>query len=265
MPDGKRFIRLDSLGENYSESALQERISGKRIVAPKQKYVAPVAPQKPNLLIDIQAKMQQGYGEGFRQWASTQNLKTMSKILIFLQEHDITDVDSLTEKAAAASKRFNDNGDRRKFIESRLAEITALQKHIGVYGKTLDVYRQYRDDGWDKKFYAQHESDITIHKAAKNLVPCYPAIVIFAEKSSGALIDQHFLDPDEDMKDVFFALLLGYIDNVGRPTRLFIRSYRVEPYVRFICYKLKIELLCDEVLPCIDKFFDEVLGSGMWQ
>jgi len=168
IPEGKRSIRCDSLGEDYIESALLERISGKRVVAPKPKIAAPVsAPAKPNMLIDIQTKMQQGYGEGFRRWATVQNLKAMSKTLIFLQELDLTDVDSLAEKADAATKQFNGIADRIKVIETRMGEISDLQKHIGSYHKTLDIYRQYRDSGWSKKFYVQHELEIIIHKAAK--------------------------------------------------------------------------------------------------
>ena len=53
IPSGKKFIRCSSLGEDYSEAAILERISGKRIVAPKGEQAAP------NLLIDIQSKMQQ--------------------------------------------------------------------------------------------------------------------------------------------------------------------------------------------------------------
>ena len=37
IPNGKRFVRCDSLGADYSEAAIMERISGKRIVAPKAK------------------------------------------------------------------------------------------------------------------------------------------------------------------------------------------------------------------------------------
>ena len=53
IPNGKRFIRCDSLGADYTEAAIMERISGKRIVAPRAKAAAQ---SKPNLLIDIQAK-----------------------------------------------------------------------------------------------------------------------------------------------------------------------------------------------------------------
>jgi len=60
-------------------------------------------------------------------------------------------------KATAKKAGFNGMADRIKAIEPRLGEISDLQKHIGSYSKTLDVYRQYRDGGWNKKFYVRRE------------------------------------------------------------------------------------------------------------
>jgi len=57
IPNSKRFVRCDSLGDNYSEAAILKRISGKRVLALKAKAAAP-APSKPNMLINIQARMQ---------------------------------------------------------------------------------------------------------------------------------------------------------------------------------------------------------------
>lgn len=164
----KKFIRCDSLGEDYSEGAIRERIEGKRVVALRQKTTMPMpASTKPNLLIDIQAKIQQGYGRGFEHFAKIQNLKTAAKTLIFLQERGLTDYGQLMAQADTASKSYNQSSDRIKVVEARLGEIALLQKHIGAYSKTRDTYKQYRDSGWSKKFYAEHESDILLYRAAK--------------------------------------------------------------------------------------------------
>ena len=42
------------------------------------------------------------------------------------------------------------------------------REHIVNYAKTRDTYVAYRKAGYSKKFLAEHESEITIHKAAKN-------------------------------------------------------------------------------------------------
>jgi hypothetical protein len=66
----KRFTRQDTLGENYSFEAILERISGKRVVISAAKNFAPSSSQRPDLLIDIEAKMQEGKGAGYELWHS---------------------------------------------------------------------------------------------------------------------------------------------------------------------------------------------------
>ncbi len=148
LPGGKKFVRQDTLGEDYSPQAIRERIAGTRGVAVNSKSTESAAmavvTAKPNLLIDIQEKMQQGYGEGYRRWATTFNLKESAKTLLFLQERGFDDYVSLGERATAATTQFNDLSGAIKTAEKSLAEIATLQKHIGAYGKTREVYRQYR-------------------------------------------------------------------------------------------------------------------------
>ena len=91
MPGQERFIRCKSLGEDYTEDAIRERISGKRVVAPKKKVDTSQAAIKPNLLIDIEAKLQQARSPGYEHWARLYNLKESAKTLIFLQERGLTD------------------------------------------------------------------------------------------------------------------------------------------------------------------------------
>jgi len=48
-----------------------------------------------------------------------------------------------------------------------MAEITELQKHIGTYGKTRDIYAKYKASGWDQDFFDMYATDIILHKAVK--------------------------------------------------------------------------------------------------
>ena len=166
IPNGKRFVRCDSLGDDYTEAAIMERISGKRIVAPKAKTAIK---SKPNLLIDIQAKMQQIHSPGFERWAKIFNLKEMARTVIYLQENGLTDLGELERACDAAVQKFNDLGDQMKVAERRMKDISELQRQIGTYGKTQEIYAQYRKLTGRKKekFYEQHSSEITACQAAK--------------------------------------------------------------------------------------------------
>ena len=54
-----------------------------------------------------------------------------------------------------------------KSAEQRMAEIKVLQQHIINYAKTRNTYVAYRKAGYSKKFLSEHESEIILHKAAK--------------------------------------------------------------------------------------------------
>jgi len=170
LPGGKKFSRQDTLGDDYSFEAIFERIEGKRVVAPKPKPIyheSAVSEYKPNLLIDIQAKMKEGKGGGYEHWARLFNIKEMSRTLLFLKNQGIDGYDELVERTKAVCDDFDGRQEKIRAAEGRMKEITELQKHIGTYGKTREVYQQYRASGRDPGFYETHRADITLHEAAK--------------------------------------------------------------------------------------------------
>ena len=164
----KRFIRMDTLGADYTPDALRAIIAGTKTHTPKKKRVMD-APTKPSgsLLIDIQAKLQEGKGAGYARWAKNFNLKQLSQTLIYLEENGLLDRCALEEKAAAASTQYRQLSDAMKSKEKRMAEIKILQQHIINYARTRDTYVAYRKAGYSKKFLSEHESEIILHKAAK--------------------------------------------------------------------------------------------------
>ena len=164
-PRQKRFIRFKTLGEGYSEEEIKAVIAGEAEHRPHQKQ--PPKEQPFQLLVDIQAKMAEGKGEGYKKWAAKHNLKEMSKTLLFLQEQKIGSAEELRERAAAAAERYHAMGDSIKAAEARLTEIAVLKNHIINYAKTHEVYTAYRKAGYSKAFLEAHREEITLHKAAK--------------------------------------------------------------------------------------------------
>lgn len=164
-PRQKRFIRFKTLGEGYSEDEIKAVIAGEAEHRPHQKQ--PPKDQPFQLLVDIQAKMAEGKGAGYKKWAAKHNLKEMSKTLLFLQEQKILSTDELKERTEAAVSRYHALGDSIKAAEKRMAEIAALREHIIHFAKTCDVYAEYRKSGYSKKFLETHREAIELHRAAK--------------------------------------------------------------------------------------------------
>ena len=164
-PDRKGFIRLSSI-DGYTEDELRAVLAGEKEHTPRKKRTR-AAQKKNTLLIDIEAKLQAGKGGGYERWAKVFNVKQMAQTYNYLREHGLLDYGELEEKASAATEQFHALSAQIKAAETRMAEIAVLKTHIINYAKTREVYAGYRKAGYSKKYLAEHESDILLHKAAK--------------------------------------------------------------------------------------------------
>ena len=163
----QKFTRLRSLGEGYSEDELRSAILGKTVHTPKVKRPYRKNPDKINLLVDIQARLQAGKGPGYERWAKVFNLKQMAQTINFLTENNITDYEKLVEKTKAATDRYHELSQQIKDLEKRMAEITELKKHIINYSRTKDVFTAYRESGFSAKYFESNTENILLHQSAK--------------------------------------------------------------------------------------------------
>lgn len=166
MSGEHRFARFDTLGPGYSADDLRAIIAGAK-KRPQRKKKPPEKQKTVSLLVNIQERMQQGKGPGYERWAKSFNLKQMAQTVLYLQEHNLLDYAELSQKAADAANKFNQLTAEIKDDEKRMAEISVIRTHIINYAKTREIYVGYRKAGYSKKYLAEHEADILLHKAAK--------------------------------------------------------------------------------------------------
>ena len=163
----KRFIRMDTLGAGYTPDDLRAIIAGTKAHTPKKRVMDAATKPSASLLIDIQAKLQEGKGAGYTRWAKNFNLKQLSQTLIYLEENNLLDRCVLEERTAAVTAQYHTLSTKMKSAEQRMAEIKVLQQHIINYAKTRNTYVAYRKAGYSKKFLSEHETEIILHMAAK--------------------------------------------------------------------------------------------------
>ena len=161
-PGQERFTRLKTLGADYTEDALKERIEGKRTRAAK----APRADRGVSLLIDIQNSIKAAQSRGYEQWAKIHNLKQAAKTMNFLTEHKIEQYADLTAKIAEIQTESEQAADALKNVEKRLADMAVLMKNVSTYQKTKPVYDAYRKAKNKEKYRAGQERAIILHEAA---------------------------------------------------------------------------------------------------
>ena len=161
-PGQERFTRLKTLGADYTEEAIRERIEGRRTRTAK----APKAERGVSLLIDIGNSIKAAQSRGYEQWAKIHNLKQAAKTLNFLTEHQISRYEDLTAKITEIQTESEKAGDALKEVEKRLADMAVLIKNVSTFQKTKPAYDTYRKARNKERYRAAHEGTVILHEAA---------------------------------------------------------------------------------------------------
>ena len=161
-PGQERFTRLKTLGADYTEEAIRERIAGRRAKAAK----APREQRDVSLLIDIENSIKTAQSKGYEQWAKIHNLKQAAKTMNFLTEHKIEQYADLVSRIEEMSAESGQAADALKNAEKRLADMAVLIKNVSTYQKTKPVYDAYRKARNREKYRAGQEQAIILHEAA---------------------------------------------------------------------------------------------------
>lgn len=164
-PRQKKNIRLRSLGKGYSEEEIKAAIRCNKV---HRKKKGKEKQKSSSLLVDVQQKLAEGKGKGYENWAKVFNLKQMAKTVLYLQENGFADYDEFSKMADEMTVKVNGLREEIKTSEKRIDELTVLREQIINYLNTRETFEKYKASGYSKKFYAEHESEIILHRAAKN-------------------------------------------------------------------------------------------------
>lgn len=164
-PRQKKNIRLCSLGKGYSEEEIKAAIWCNKVHRRKKKQQEQ---NSSSLLIDVQQKLAEGKGKGYENWAKVFNLKQMAKTVLYLQENGFADYDEFSKKVDEMTAKVTELREEIKSSEKRIEELTELREQVINYFNTRETFAKYKASGYSKNFLAEHESEIILHRAAKN-------------------------------------------------------------------------------------------------
>lgn len=133
----ERFTRAKTIGDNYTEDRIKERIVGKRgmILPTKRKEIS--------LIIDIQNSIKAQQSKGFEHCAKVNNLKHAAKTLNYLTENDLLQYSDLEGKVAKLRAAFSANSKSLKAVKGRLREIQPLIKNLRNYWELKPIQEGY--------------------------------------------------------------------------------------------------------------------------
>ena len=164
--EGKRYIRLDTLGSEYDETSLCRTLAHDHVHIPNIPR-GDFNGSQVKRLIDIETKLHAGKGKGYQVWAGRNNIDAKAQMVIFLKEHQIDSLEELNNQIQELTNQQKELKAALREKQNRMKEINRQRQTIRDYSRTKEVYTQYRESGWSVKFYQEHRQEIEDHRNAQ--------------------------------------------------------------------------------------------------
>ena len=163
LPAGRtKFIRAKHLGDNYDSDAVLATLTANAERKPKAQFKQDTIGK----LIDIQSRMTEGKGIGYKRWLTKHNLKVMAQTVNLLQEKGLTDEDALNQRIAELETKYHDSLAVVKDLEGRMKANKELRYHVAAYTSTKNVAQQLKTAKRPAAFEEQHRAELTAYRAA---------------------------------------------------------------------------------------------------
>lgn len=160
----ERFTRSKTIGENYTEERIKERIAGR---TPRRSQRQTV-PKGISLIGDIQERIRLIDSKGYEHKAKLTILKEAARTLNYLTENNLLQYADLEKKVEDVRGSYDRTGKELKGVEARLREVQPLIKNISNYQRLKPVYDAFQKAKDKPGFKAKHEAELVIFEAARS-------------------------------------------------------------------------------------------------
>ena len=160
----ERFTRSKTIGENYTEERIKERIAGR---TPRRSQ-RQTTPKGISLIGDIQERIRLIDSKGYEHKAKLTILKEAARTLNYLTENNLLQYADLEKKVEDVHSSYDRTGKELKSVEARLREVQPLIKNISNYQRLKPVYDAFQKAKDKPSFKAKHEAELVIFEAARS-------------------------------------------------------------------------------------------------
>lgn len=168
----QRYMRVKSLGSDYTEDEIKERIITKRQPIPKR---IRTSGRDITLLIQIESNIKCRASAAYENWAKLHNLKEAAKTLNFLIEHDILSFKELDSKTDTLREQQSSMVAELKQLNDDVKDIDERIHFIKTYEEYKPIAAEYEKAVFKTKFRQKHFDELelfeTVHARLKQLYP----------------------------------------------------------------------------------------------
>ena len=160
----ERFTRSKTIGENYTEERIKERIAGRT----PRKSQRQTTPKGISLIGDIQERIRLIDSKGYEHKAKLTILKEAARTLNYLTDNNLLQYTDLEKKVEDVHSSYDRTGKELKVVEARLREVQPLIKNISNYQRLKPLYDAFQKAKDKPSFKAKHEAELVIFEAARS-------------------------------------------------------------------------------------------------
>lgn len=158
--DKERYTRAKTIGEDYTEDRLKERIldnANQRTYAVKKRI---------GNIIDIANNEKIKSSKGYEYWATKHNLKTAADTVLLMREKGFKSISQLDEFIKESALKRQNIQDEIKVIDGKISTLSATMEQLHTVMKYRQIYLAYKKDTTDKVFYDEYKSQIILYQNA---------------------------------------------------------------------------------------------------
>ena len=154
----ERFSRAKTIGEDYTEERLKERI----LENASQKTFT--IKKRVGNIIDIanNPKIQQSKGYAF--WTTKYNLKVASETVLSMREkgfQSLAQLDNFIKKSADKRQSLQ---EKIKKLEKKITTLSTSMEQVHTVNKYHQIYQEYKKNPDDKDFDREHKAEILLYE-----------------------------------------------------------------------------------------------------
>ena len=138
----ERFTRSKTIGEDYTEERIKERI----IEAVNTRSTKPKSRVKKVIDVEYNPKIKESKGYEF--WAKKHNLKVMADSVLFLREQGIKSVAQLDVLIQEGADKRQELQEKIKLIDDKSVHLSVVMEHAHTIKQFKEIYKLE----WQQKF-----------------------------------------------------------------------------------------------------------------
>ena len=159
----ERFTRIKTLGSDYTEEAIIQRIESKSIPFPSKKK-----DWNKGKVVDIAKNKKAQESPGLRTHLLKHNLHEASQALLLIQSSGYKSIDEFNAALESRIETMEETRSAIRHLEDRQRTLSVAKEFAENFIDTQDIYKQYKKSKDPEKFLRSNETEIIIHETARD-------------------------------------------------------------------------------------------------